>query len=195
LCEPSQRLVLALACGFGAFCAGTAAFSLALEINLPAVWVWNLRNHAQFYEQYTRTYWKWLLVNPFELAFAAGLPVSVLAATGFGIASRRLRGGELAPYVAYAAVFGVLCISGKNMGEAARLWLFLQPWVLWLSAPCFESVGPALPADEPSCGAPFARRSSAGTAGPTGWIVLLVLQFLTCLASATRIDGFHLSEL
>ena len=35
---------------------------------------WNFRNHAAFYDHYTRTYWKWLLVNPIELIFAVGAP-------------------------------------------------------------------------------------------------------------------------
>jgi len=54
----------------------TAAWSVATQCNLLRVWQWNLSNHAGFYEQYTRTWWKWLLVNPAELCLAVGVPVA-----------------------------------------------------------------------------------------------------------------------
>ena len=203
LCEPSQRLVLALICAFGAFCAATLLFSLAFDIRMPAVWLGNLRNHSQFYAHSPRTYWKWLLVNPLELAIAAGLPVAILAARASATAFRHSRGNQLAPYVAFAAVFATLWLSGKNMGEAARLWLFLQPWLLLLAAPCFArrapGAGPIAP-DAESTPARGEGRSPAPGVHPwsarfAGWLFLLALQFLASLATAARIDGFHLSEL
>src|SRR4029077_14509476 len=57
----------------------TLAAWFLLKINLAAVWWLNLNNHAGFYRQYPRTYWKWLLVNPVEFAVAAGVPLAVLA--------------------------------------------------------------------------------------------------------------------
>ena len=50
------------------------------QINLLNVWRWNFSNHAGFYEQFSRTYWKWLLINPLEFAVAAGLPLVVVEA-------------------------------------------------------------------------------------------------------------------
>ena len=52
------------------------------KINFSMIWWLNFRNHGGFYEQYPRTYWKWLLINPFEFAVAAGVPLSVLAVWG-----------------------------------------------------------------------------------------------------------------
>ena len=117
--------------------------SVALgRVNLLRVWSWNYRNHAGFYEHYTRTYWKWLLVNPIELAFALAAPL-VLAAV-LGIAFRELRAGwrrrAAGPYWCLTAVWVLLWLSGKNMGEAARLWLILMPWAVWLSAGYFEAM-------------------------------------------------------
>ena len=62
------------------------------RINLLAVWHWNFRNHAAFYDHYTRTYWKWLLANPIELFFAVRRPLIVAAVIGFRKSSRRAGG-------------------------------------------------------------------------------------------------------
>jgi len=45
----------------------TVIWSVSNECNLFEVWRLNLTNHAGFYDQFTRTWWKWLLVNPLEL--------------------------------------------------------------------------------------------------------------------------------
>ena len=41
-------------------------------VNLLRVWSWNYHNHAGFYQQNVRTYGRWLVANPIELAFALG---------------------------------------------------------------------------------------------------------------------------
>ena len=88
------------------------------------VWRWNLRHHARFYLEYPRTYLAWLLENPVELAVAAGLPAAFWCIVG-AVGDRR--------YVPRAAwcTLGVLVVvnlTGRNMGETARLWmLFLPP--------------------------------------------------------------------
>ena len=58
------------------------------NVNLLNVWAWNYRNHAGFYGQFPRTYWRWLLVNPLELALALGVPIVVLTAAAFRHAVR-----------------------------------------------------------------------------------------------------------
>ena len=99
--------------------------------NMFNVWKMNLTNHAGFYDQYPRTYWKWLLVNPLELSFSVGLPVFGVTVVGMTAAVVRLLRGEsqhcrrevsVALCVAAAATLGALWLSGKNQGEVARLW-------------------------------------------------------------------------
>lgn len=62
-----------------AFVTMTWSSSLLLSMNLPAIWLGNLHNHAAFYDHYPRSYFGWLLVNPVELLFALGLPIGFVA--------------------------------------------------------------------------------------------------------------------
>jgi len=91
------------------------------------------RNHADFYtwEEFPRTYWKWLLINPFELLMFAGGSVSALTVAAVVREWRKPRLGfrkNLNPYLwGLLLVIVILWISGKNSGEAARLWMPLMP--------------------------------------------------------------------
>src|SRR5262249_50371344 len=121
------------------FALPTLAAWIAFGLNLPAVWWLNLQNHAGFYSHFSRTWWKWLLVNPIEFAFAAGGPRGGSAAR---VAVLQVPvHGRAAPQHVWAglATLGLLWLSGKNMGEAARLWIFLMPGLAWFSAPLFET--------------------------------------------------------
>lgn len=114
-------------------------FSVVTSCDILAVWKLNLLNHESFYRQFPRTWWKWILVNPVELAFAVGLPVFVVAAAGLRHSARSLlkthfldKKPRQANVMCVAAflTLAALWLSGKNQGEAARLWCFLTPWVL-----------------------------------------------------------------
>lgn len=116
-------LILAIGVGFVSLIA--LAWSLT-GANPVTVWTWNLKNHARFYVEYPRTYLAWLAVNPIELAVALGLPAVVWCVCGL-VAPRSV------PRAAWAtiAVLVVLNLTGRNMGEVARLWmLFLPPLLL-----------------------------------------------------------------
>jgi hypothetical protein len=66
------------------------------------------------------------------------------------------------------------------MGEAARLWIFLAPCLVWIAAPLFETIPdsrPGAPAD-----APLDRRL---------WLTALALQLTACAALTTRVVGFQ----
>ncbi len=168
--EQTPRSVLLAAAG-GAVCffgATVAAWGL-WEVNLPGIWIWNLRNHAGFYEQFDRTYWKWLLVNPVELALTLGAPIVICC----GAALWRWKSESSEPRAAVAAAlltWGLLWLSGKNMGEAARLWLFLAPAGLWVTA---------------------AALSVLETGGRrTGWRVLAGCQTIVAIVSLAVVNGF-----
>ena len=138
-------------------------------VHIPHIWVGNLANHAAFYEHFPRTYLAWLPVNLLEGAMAASLPVIA----GLLMAGRR--GDRSPPESPVAAMtigvlvaWGLLWISGKNMGEAARLWVMLTPYPLLLLS-------------YRSCGRPLWGAVAVGTAVATAAVI-------------TRIDGFNLAS-
>ena len=95
-------------------------------VNMPAIWRLNLANHAAFYDHSPRTYLAWLPVNLVEGAVAIGLPLFVAAAVSRAwqwTCETRTIAGVLAAWT-------LLWLSGKNMGEAARLWIVLDPWAV-----------------------------------------------------------------
>lgn len=140
--DPAERPGRLRAASVGAGLALAAFVGLCLvvlwqaRLNLAAVWLANYHNHARFYEQFPRTWWKWLLVNPLELTVAIGAPVIVLAVSG--LLSLRQFSWRHRSAVIGVAVWTVLWLSGKNSGEAARLWIFLMPWWCWLAGLAFE---------------------------------------------------------
>lgn len=158
------------------------ALWFSADVNLLHVWQQNFTNHAQFYTHNVRTYTSWLLVNPLELALAVGLPIAFAAVFG---SWRAVRTGALspqsAPAIAFAVVWGVLWLSGKNMGEAARLWLLIMPWVVLMTAPALASTDTS---DQP----PSGRFSTPGL-----W--LLIAQCLVAILTVVQIDGFHFGQL
>ncbi|MEZ6058965.1 MAG: hypothetical protein R3C19_01235 [Planctomycetaceae bacterium] len=181
---------------FAAICAGTvlvatAAWSAATGCNLLRVWQLNLTNHAGFYEQYVRTWWKWLLVNPLELGLGVGLPLTIAAVAGIvtvlraAARSDQKSAGEAAPaadwtgtdlVVASVSTILLLWLSGKNQGEAARLWCFLMPWLLIPVA-----VGGSMPRAE----SPTPKRGREAC-----WRWLLAAQLICGLATVSRVSGF-----
>jgi hypothetical protein len=70
-----------------------------------------------------------------------------------------------------------LWLSGKNSGEAARLWLLLTPGLVWLAAhfPQPETV------DRPEPGHSALLRQLA----------FLSLALAVCVATVHRVAGFH----
>lgn len=177
------------------FLVPTLVMWIAWDLNLVRVWAWNYRNHAAFYAQYERTYWKWLVVNPLELTLAAGAPLCVLVLSRY--AQLWKQAGDrfspaAAPCWACAAVWGLLWLSGKNMGEAARLWLFLMPWCPWLAAGALEPAPSR--ADNASRGAESAgaQHAASGGCAPSSplWLPALILQAAVTVATVTRVFGF-----
>jgi hypothetical protein len=186
LCWPQERLAIrardwfvrigAAALGWGLPILALAAFA---RINLLGVWNWNYHNHAGFYQHYSRTYWRWLIANPVELVFALGAPLALAAVLGTCL---QLRSGwrrrAAGPVWCLTAVWILLWLSGKNMGEAARLWLIIMPWPVWLAAGYIAVTEPIQPGD----GGRYLNRAA---------LVLLALQMIVCLGTVTRVAGFR----
>ncbi|MDB5388176.1 MAG: hypothetical protein JWM11_3822 [Planctomycetaceae bacterium] len=174
--SPVKRLSAGLTAGVIGFSAPTGLLWLTTGCNLISVWIHNYHNHAGFYLQYPRTYWKWLLVNPIELGFAAGLPISVLALFGVVRAIRNPRDVAQGPAWACLATWSLLWLSGKNMGEAARLWIFLMPWVIWTSASAWDAAIDGVSYQ-------IQRRR---------WLCCWACQVVATLLTVSRVVGFHL---
>lgn len=145
-------------------------------VNMLTVWWWNLTNHAGFYKQFPRTYWKWLLVNPFELVLAAGTPLVIAAACGVLRSWRRDGWRSLGFAGALVVTWGALWISGKNSGEAARLWILLTPFLVCLAGSAFENRASAASGEQ--------------SRSPQFWLAAMALQLIVCVATATAVAGF-----
>ena len=156
----------------------TILFSLLLDANLPAIWRWNFENHARFYEFNERTYGFWLPVNVLELTLAVGWPMALLAGVRIAAIFRR---GECRQQLSGSVAAGsivilMLWLSGKNMGEAGRLWLFLTPWLLWMTAGVWH-------------------RFDAESKGLRLWMTVLALQFVTCVLTVMRVTGLMFADM
>jgi hypothetical protein len=162
----SLSALIGAALGFGGT---TALLSGSLGCSLPAIWWWNYRNHAGFYDQYPRTWWKWLAENPVELAWAAGLPLA-WATCAEVVHWVRTRGWSI-PLATFGFTWGLLWLTGKNRGEAARLWLFLIPLLCWITAHLLDRLPPE-------------QRHRTGLA-------LLALQMMTAAGLVLRVGGFE----
>ena len=161
------------------------------QCNPLAIWAQNLENHGMFYDYNTRNYLGWLVVNPLEGAFALGLPIACLCLIGAvsTIRGHRSRPLAVSQFLAWFGVWAILWLSGKNMGEAARLWIFLAPWpvmtaAMALSPKCLMTPDSSSPSDE----FPGPDRLSV-------WAVLLAWQLLACVWTMWCVDGFHIAEL
>lgn len=159
---------------------------LTTGLNLLTVWWLNYLNHAGFYAQYPRHYFGWLWRNPLELTLAVGWPVMASACYTGGIwivssIQQRLSPQHWPARALAAAVGGgvwaMLWLSGKNSGEAARLWLLLMPGVVWLAAHGGGKPDQVMPSDS------FAYLAKC--------MLLLMLSLATCVATVHRVGGFH----
>lgn len=140
--------------------------------NVVAIWTENLKNHALFYDHNTRSFGLWLTVNPLEASLALGAPLACLVGWGLWAAlqSRRRNSIAFSQSAAWLIVWGILWLSGKNMGEAARLWIFLAPW-------------------------PVMTAATAIKADRTSQRIALALQMTACIVTVAVIDGFHFADL
>ena len=226
----TRRWLCVVAASLG-FLIPTLVLWQVARVNLLNVWWLNYRNHSGFYQQYSRTYWKWLLVNPLELAYAAGWPVALLATVACWSVLSRFRTGRsyertnrataigslvtwpmlrasdlptnlsalcsnaqnaknediLKPelqrrtnvgtaVISIVIVWGLLWLTGKNSGEAARLWILFLPWLVWLASIRIDEI--------------VAHQSGVKSL-ERQILALLAIQFIVCLLTVARVSGFH----
>lgn len=176
---------------------GFAGPAIALSIwgncNLPGIWFENLKNHAMFYEHHTRTYLSWLWVNPIEGALALGTPLTGLMLWSLVLlvckTGNTIHRSAWAQTSAWMIVWGILWLSGKNMGEAARLWIFLAPWPVMSAAVLLSPNG--------NIAEVSVRPAHVFSISPEErhWVLFLILQIVVTLWTVFRVDGFHFDEL
>ena len=146
------------------------------QCDLLHVWQMNLENHAAFYSQSPRSWATWLAVNPIELAMAVGLPMALLSIVALyqlatdspASEARRFNNGQLFT-IACVSTWILLWLSGKNMGEAARLWCFVTPWFAMIAAQI---------------------RGTDSRESNRNWLWLLIAQLIVATATVGRVSGF-----
>jgi hypothetical protein len=133
--------------GLAGFVLPALASKVFLDYDVVEVWRTCFSKHAVFARYFPRTYWKWALFGPVELALFMGVPLACL--TAWRAARQGWKG--LAPSLpaqrglpdqrglpaqaekfdvllwSFIAVVIVLDVSGKSLGEVGRLWMFLMP--------------------------------------------------------------------
>lgn len=94
--------------------------------------------------EFPRSYWKWLLMNPLEVAIFVGLPLVTAAIWSWPGLSRGPEWARLRPLLAaWLVVLVVLNLSGAVRGEVGRIWLFLF-WPAALAAGAWLASRPRL---------------------------------------------------
>ncbi|MBI4630975.1 MAG: hypothetical protein HY740_04530 [Chloroflexi bacterium] len=87
----------------------------------------------------TRSYWAWLIYNPYDILLFAGIPISILF-LGSAIRCCRQLFVERSPssadhlLIAFVITFSLILISGNLRGETARVLLYVQPLIILFAA-------------------------------------------------------------
>lgn len=183
----ARQHLLSLAGGVVSFVVLTGLVWAVWDLNLLRVWQINYANHARFYEVSPRSYFGWLLVNPLELTLALGAPLAVLVVCGVcreaakekaSTGLRVLFGLRLAAPVAVGLIWGLLWLTGKNSGEAARLWIPLMPLAVWAGAAVWSR-------EETS-----SEKADPEDSSTRDWLIVLGVQAAVCLATVLLVTGF-----
>jgi hypothetical protein len=83
------------------------------------------------------------------------------------------------------ATWAALWLSGKNMGEAARLWCFLTPWFVIGAAIC---LGPEFSAKRIEQNH---LHRNPGTVYHSYWLILLIAQMIVCTVTVGGVSGYQ----
>ena len=118
--RPSRRHLLLVAAGLVAFAGPVLFLLIAFDYDSFGVWQACSAQNDEFNAHSGRTYWKWLLFNPFELAIFSGLPLFVVYwRFWMKEANHRWLHGELRPGVARSA--GLPDEAARNSGPEVEV--------------------------------------------------------------------------
>jgi hypothetical protein len=85
------------------------------------------------------SYWRWLLLDPWDVILFMGLPAFGLAVAG--VTTRR--GASFRQYaIALGLTLLVMVLSGTMRGEVGRIWMFFMPLILLLAAGALAPLEP-----------------------------------------------------
>jgi len=102
-----------------------------LDYDSLSVWMTCYRKHASFAVVFPRPYFKWVLFAPVEASLFAGVPLACLFLLALWRNRSAWRPGkqpmDVLPW-SLVILLAVLSLSGKNLGEVGRLWMFLMPF-------------------------------------------------------------------
>jgi len=127
----SRRAVFCLLGGLAGLLVPALLVWVGFRYNSFAVWKVCYVNHASFAQHFPRSYWKWLLATPVEVAVFTGVPISLAFLWRLvGTASGWRRSGQPLDVMSWSLVIllALLVLSGKNLGETARLWIGFMPF-------------------------------------------------------------------
>lgn len=111
----------------------------------------------------------WMPLMPIAALLVAGMTKSLRSLYEAISLSRR------ASVLAVVGVWGILWLSGKNSGEAARLWIPLMPLAVWLLPGAVD----------------LKSQSDSDGLSDRSWLGLLALQAAVCMLTVMRVSGFH----
>lgn len=97
-------------------------------IDLWSIWRTNLEKHAGFYDIMPRSTASWMVLNLVEAWTVLGPSVASLALVGVFGPCRGAAGSARRLLLAWWLTLFFLNLSGRNLAEVARLWLFLFPF-------------------------------------------------------------------
>jgi hypothetical protein len=154
-----RRLAAIGGAALAGWLAGPLLLWLVWRHDIFGAWLTNLGKNSQFNDLYQRTWWPWVAVNLLELALAMGLSASLLllARGGAGLRGLVRRGPIDALLASWLLIVLLLNFAGVNLGEVARLWLFLMPLGAALAAESL--IDPARP--RPALAASFVLLQAA----------------------------------
>ncbi len=127
-----RRLWAVVALALAGFFVPLVVLQLAAGYNSLAVWRVCLQSNALFNEASGRSAWKWTLYNPLDFLMFLGVSTALLCVWGLGSGMAKLGSWQRLKQVGALPLSLLACLvllnfSGKNLGEAGRLWLFLTP--------------------------------------------------------------------
>lgn len=87
----------------------------------------------------TRSYWMWLIYNPYDILLFAGIPIAIMFLGSVIRCCRQFfveRSPSSADHLLIASVItlGIILISGNLRGETARVLLYVQPIIALFAA-------------------------------------------------------------